>query len=250
MSISNDYKRQFEWRDWPAIFAALPPLRGQTVLDLGCGVGDLSAELAARGARVIGVDTNEDLLQTARKRRLPGVELHSRDLRAPLALGARADGMWCSFAAAYFPDLTAAVERWAAELAPGGWCAITEIDDLFGHEPLGARTKALFDGYARESLAAGRYDFHMGGKLGEQLSRAGFAAIRELTVGDRELSFDGPASADVLEAWRTRLQRMKLLRDFCGPSIDEVEAEFLACLVRPDHRSTAKICCYIGARRG
>jgi protein-L-isoaspartate O-methyltransferase len=27
-------------------FAALPPVAGQTVLDLGCGVGDLAAELA------------------------------------------------------------------------------------------------------------------------------------------------------------------------------------------------------------
>ena len=56
VSLSSQYKRQFGWRDWASILKELPPLHGQTVLDLGCGVGDLAAELVARGARVIGCD--------------------------------------------------------------------------------------------------------------------------------------------------------------------------------------------------
>jgi ubiquinone/menaquinone biosynthesis C-methylase UbiE len=48
MSLSTEYHRQREWRAWPKIFDALPLPRGQTVLDLGCGVGDQAAELVAR----------------------------------------------------------------------------------------------------------------------------------------------------------------------------------------------------------
>jgi SAM-dependent methyltransferase len=60
MSLSCQYKRQFGWRDWASVLKELPPLHGQTVIDLGCGVGDLAAEFVARGARVIGCDINEE----------------------------------------------------------------------------------------------------------------------------------------------------------------------------------------------
>lgn len=87
MTLSSEYKRQFGWRDWPTIFDALPSLHGQTILDLGCGVGDLAAELVARGARVIGVDMNEELLREARSRQLPNAEFRLGDLRVLPDLG-------------------------------------------------------------------------------------------------------------------------------------------------------------------
>ena len=47
MGLSSQYKRQFGWRDWASVLKDLPRLYGQTVTDLGCGVGDLAAELVA-----------------------------------------------------------------------------------------------------------------------------------------------------------------------------------------------------------
>jgi hypothetical protein len=141
--------------------------------------------------------------------------------------------------------LSTPLASWRKHLQPGGWVAITEIDDLFGHEPLSARTRSLLEGYAADALAAGRYDFHMGRKLGDHLERAGFAICKVLTVEDQELSFDGPARSEVLDAWRARLDRMRLLHDFCGAEFEQLRTEFLGCLANPEHRSVAKVYCCV-----
>ena len=244
MSLSDEYKRQFFWRSWSSIFDALPPLHGRTILDLGCGVGDQAAEMVARGARVIGIDMNEALLREAQSRQLPDAEFRMGDLRTSPDPGVAVDGLWCSFTAAYFPDLPAALTSWASRLQPGGWVALTEVDDLFGHEPLSAWTKALLEGFAQNALVAG-YDLRMGRKLQDHLEQSGFTVSKILTLSDQEFSFAGPARLEVVDAWRARFDRMPLLRNFCGTHFDEVQEEFLGCLMRTDHSSVAKVYCCI-----
>jgi len=245
MTLSDQYRRQLEWRSWGLLFDALPDFSGRTILDLGCGPGDQAAELVRRGARVIGFDGNEELLDAARAKGLATAEFHRADLRDPDAIEARADGIWCSFAAAYFPELGEVLASWSRALQPGGWIALTEIDDLFGHGPLSERTEELLAGYARDSLAKGRYDFHMGRKLARHLARAGFSVTRTLEAPDREFSFQGPASDGVREAWRARFDRMPLLAEFCGAQFERLRAEFLACLERPDHVSRSSVVCCV-----
>src|SRR5688572_18785158 len=158
MSLSDEYRQQRAWRPWPQIFGLLPDIAGQTVLDLGCAIGDQAAELVARGAAVIGVDSNEELLRFARARQIPRAEFRSGDISS-LSLPAPVDGIWSSFAPAYFPDLASVLQRWRGLLRSGGWLLMTEVDDLFGHEPVAAQTKNLLDGFAASTFAAGRYDF-------------------------------------------------------------------------------------------
>ena len=76
-----------------------------------------------------------------------------------------------------------------------------------------------------------------------RFERAGFKISRELTLQDRELAFEGPASAEILEAWGLRFDRMKLLQDFCGADFAHVHNEFLRCLEQPEHHSLAKVQC-------
>jgi ubiquinone/menaquinone biosynthesis C-methylase UbiE len=243
--LADEYKRQFGWRSWPAVFDALPPLEGRTVLDLGCAIGDQAAAMAARGARVIGFDANEALLSAARSRGIPDAEFRAGDLRRLPGLGVEADGIWCSFAAAYIPDLFPVLVDWTRRLTRNGWIALTEVDDLFGHEPLSSRAKELFASHAREALEAGRYDFHMGRKLRGYLERAGFTVVKTLTLEDRELSFAGPAHPEVVDAWRDRFDRMPLLQTRFAEAFEPVSDEFLACLGRRDHVSTARVLCCI-----
>lgn len=244
MSLADDYKRQFLWRSWATIIDALPPLAGQTVLDLGCAVGDQAALLAERGAFVIGIDGNAELVTVAKSRGIANAEFRVGDIRR-LDLDRRVHGIWSSFTAAYLVDLPDVLASWRTHLQPGGWIALTEVDDLFGHAPLETRAASLLEQYGRESLDQRRYDFHMGRKLAGHLERAGLGILRELSVEDRELAFKGPAAAVVLEAWRRRFDRMKLLQEFCGAEFEHVRDEFLRCLGRPEHRSLAEVRCCV-----
>jgi len=241
MTLSDEYKRQFEWRSWGTIFDALPELGGRTVLDLGCGLGDQAAALASRGARVIGVDSDEALLAVARSAKIPNAEFRAGDFRELSGICTAVDGIWCSFAAAYTPDLSPTLMHWRQYIKPGGWIALTEIDELFGHEPLDDETRAVLTRFVSDALRANRYDFRMGGKLTAHLEHAGFTISNVLTLPDLELSFDGPAAPKVLRAWQLRLQRMKRLQEFCGPAFERVCSNLLGALAHPEHRAIAKV---------
>jgi 2-polyprenyl-3-methyl-5-hydroxy-6-metoxy-1,4-benzoquinol methylase len=52
--------------EWPDLRALLPPMRGQTVLDLGCGYGWFSRWAVEHGAHsVLGLDVSQKMLQRA-----------------------------------------------------------------------------------------------------------------------------------------------------------------------------------------
>lgn len=46
----------------------LAPQPGEQIVDLGCGTGDLTAQIAAAGAEVIGIDASEAMIVRARER--------------------------------------------------------------------------------------------------------------------------------------------------------------------------------------
>ena len=47
----------------------LDPQAGERVLDLGCGTGELSAQIAAAGAEVVGMDSSAEMVDAARELR-------------------------------------------------------------------------------------------------------------------------------------------------------------------------------------
>ena len=61
-----------------AVLDLLDPLPGERVLDLGCGSGELTAQIAARGAHVVGVDASPEMVARARER-FPGLDVRLAD---------------------------------------------------------------------------------------------------------------------------------------------------------------------------
>ena len=245
MSLVEEYRSQLPWRDWSRALSLCPIALGQEVLDIGCGVGDLSALLAVRGLRVTGIDRNPELLAVARKH-APSVHFEQQDLNQ-LTLSHRFDGLWCSFTAAYFVEFTTTLAQWCRFLKPVAWVCLVEIDDLLGHEPRSDATRRDVERFYQDSLEKKRYDFCAGRRLAIALEAQGFHVTASSLV-DRELAFDGPAAPEILEAWRARLSRMQGLKRFFGSDTARFSDDFISTLRSPQHRALCKVVCCVGRR--
>jgi len=79
-----DAKHAFVYEKAKGLVELLAPKSGERILDLGCGTGALTAEIAARGAEVLGVDRSEEMIAQARKK-FPALRfelMDARELRA------------------------------------------------------------------------------------------------------------------------------------------------------------------------
>src|ERR1051325_2648835 len=63
-----DAKHAFVYEKAKGLVELLAPKAGERILDLGCGTGALTAEIAACGAEVLGVDRSEEMIAQARKK--------------------------------------------------------------------------------------------------------------------------------------------------------------------------------------
>jgi ubiquinone/menaquinone biosynthesis C-methylase UbiE len=106
-------------------FALANVTAGQRVLDLGCGTGDLSADLAGTGADVIAADVAQAALDRARSRH-PGLQLRKLEIDAELPF---ADGAFDVVFSSEVFEHVADTARWLSEvrrvLAPRGRVLLT-----------------------------------------------------------------------------------------------------------------------------
>lgn len=103
---------------------AIVPLRGKTVLDVGCGGGILAESMAGKGATVTGIDLSEKALKVADLHSLEsGVRVEYRETTAEdLAAEqpARYDVVTCMEMLEHVPDPAGVVAACAALVKPGG----------------------------------------------------------------------------------------------------------------------------------
>jgi trans-aconitate methyltransferase len=75
-----DAKHAFVYEKAKGLVELLAPKAGERILDLGCGTGALTAEIAGRGAEVLGVDRSEEMIAQARKK-FPALRFELMDAR-------------------------------------------------------------------------------------------------------------------------------------------------------------------------
>lgn len=63
-----DEKLSFVSELGKSLVEMLDPKQGEKILDLGCGTGDLTNEIAKLGAKVVGMDVSPDMIEKARKK--------------------------------------------------------------------------------------------------------------------------------------------------------------------------------------
>ena len=64
-----------------AALELLDPQPGEHILDVGCGDGTLTAEIAARGASVVGIDNNLDMIAAARAKGIDARPMDAAELK-------------------------------------------------------------------------------------------------------------------------------------------------------------------------
>lgn len=100
-------------------FSALVPHRGR-VIDVGCGPGRHSLELARRGYQVVSLDLSRGMLREAQKF---GVhDLARADMRSLPIASMSADGLWVSASFLHVPraDAPATLQEFQRVLKPNG----------------------------------------------------------------------------------------------------------------------------------
>jgi len=107
--------------DRPACLDLLGDVAGRRVLDAACGPGLYAAELAGRGAEVVGFDQSPRMIELCRER-VPGAEFRVHDLADPIGWlpDASVDLALCALAIEYVDDRVAALRELRRVLQPGG----------------------------------------------------------------------------------------------------------------------------------
>ena len=107
-------------------------LAGKRVIDVGCGGGILAESMAARGARVTGIDLAERSLKVAMLHQLEsGADVNYRLISAEDAAGSEEGGydvVTCMEMLEHVPDPGSTVRACARLARPGGWAVFSTIN--------------------------------------------------------------------------------------------------------------------------
>ena len=125
----------------------------RTVVDLGCGPGDLTQTLAHRwpDAQVVGLDASVEMIDAARQRSaLPNLRFEVRDLRDYTPGGD--DVIVTNAALQWVPGHAGLLSQWAGALPEGGWLAV-QVPGNFS-----APSHALMRAHAASARWASRLD--------------------------------------------------------------------------------------------
>lgn len=188
---------------FPALWQGL---RGQRVLEIGCGTGRHTVKLAAQGNRVTGVDLSPGMLAVARKRLARAsleAELVQGDVLGdlPLAEGAF-DAAVCALVVEHVAPLDRFFARVARLLAPGGRLWLSEIHPERSAQGILAH---FVDASGEEVHLEGTA--HTEAALRGAAEGAGFAVVACVTHrGDRRLAALNPKwerhlGRPMLQAW-------------------------------------------------
>ncbi|HTO99644.1 MAG TPA: class I SAM-dependent methyltransferase [Myxococcales bacterium] len=190
-----------------AAVEALAPQAGEMALDVGCGFGETTRELARLTGSALGVDVSEPFLRAARANAPPGARFLLADAQTH-RFEERFDLCFSRFGVMFFDDPALAFANLRAALEPGARLSIATWGPWQENEWVALALPIL-----RRQIAApdpppgpGPFGLSDAAALSFLLSRAGFSRV---SVTRLELPYDidpahltqvGPAAAALREA--------------------------------------------------
>lgn len=211
-----DTKHSFVWEFGAEVIALLDPQPAERILDLGCGTGHLTSGIAKAGARVVGVDSSEEMVRAARKA-YPDIDFRMGDARA-LDFRSEFDAVFSNAALHWIRPPEAVIDSVWNTLRPGG----RFVGECGGK----GNIRRL-----REAFAAARADLGIEGQLPDPwyfptvsqyaglLESRGFE-VRFMNLFDRPTMLEEGASG--LRIWIATFAA-----DFCSQCSPELREEFL-----------------------
>jgi trans-aconitate methyltransferase len=153
----------------------LAPRPGERIVDLGCGTGGLTAQIAAAGADVVGIDSSEAMIARAR-------ELYPQ-LRFEVARGedfaldSPVDAVFSNAALHWMAPPQEVAASVARALKPGG----RFVAEMGGKGNIATITGAIYQALAEEGISREQvrnpWYFPSIGEYGSLLERAGFEVL-------------------------------------------------------------------------
>ncbi len=144
--------------------------QGGVILDAGCGAGQFTRYMQAKGFRVVSIDASEQMLAIARER-VPSGTFEKMDMRHMAVKEHSLDGILAAFSLIHIPEseIHDTLVGFHKALKPGGLLfTITQrgIHDQWVEEPLAPGMKVFFNFFTPEGIA-------------EDLVNAGFTVVHQ-----------------------------------------------------------------------
>src|SRR5262245_47515749 len=108
----------FVWERGRGLVELLAPQAGERILDIGCGTGQLTAEIAGAGAHVVGVDNSAAMIEQARAN-FPELRFEQADVRS-LKFDHEFDAVFSNAVLHWVQQADTAAAVMSRALKPGG----------------------------------------------------------------------------------------------------------------------------------
>jgi trans-aconitate methyltransferase len=195
---------------------------GESILDLGCGDGQLTQRIVAAGARVSGVDASPEMVAAARNRGIAAAEAHAESL--PYR-DAAFEAVFSNAALHWVRDQDAMLAEVHRVLKPGG----RFVAEMGGHGNIAAIRVALMAVLARHGHADredGVNYYPTPDSYAHRLERHGFK-VQRITLVPRPT----PLPETGMEAWLRTFRRGVL--DSLPEQLRDTVVEETASLLAP-----------------
>lgn len=191
-----DSKHSFVWKYGREVLELLAPREGERILDLGCGTGHLTNQIAASGATVIGLDKSPAMIERARAL-YPDLRFESADATS-FRFDEPFDAVFSNAAIHWMKDQDGVADSIQQALKPGGRF-VAEFGGKGNIQKLRSALREVLDagGYNWDRDATRRYYASIG-EHATLLESHGFR-VTYATHFDRPTKLDGAESG--LHKW-------------------------------------------------
>jgi trans-aconitate methyltransferase len=220
-AASYQDKHSFVWRYGADLLQLLDPQDGERILDVGCGTGQLTAEIARRGAHVTGLDSSPDMLVDARKNfpELTFVLGHAAQFEFPTPF----DAVFSNAALHWVKDAAGAARSIAGALRPGG----RFVAEFGGKGNIASVLRALRAVLGPDADQKSPWYYPSIGEYAAVLEQHGLE-VRQASLFDRPTPLEGENG---LDQW-LRMFGSSYLRDQSSEQADAIIGQLVE-LLRP-----------------